>query len=193
MANLNDPHIKYLKTRIDTASQPQLLVMLFDGAVNKLGLAKKALLDKDIEASHEHLTKVQKIFTELMVALDMEKGGELATELFRIYDFIYHHLVQANIKQDPSFVDEVAPIVENLRNAWRQAVEMYENGESGTIEMPKPAGLPNLPKANAPAQAKPALAKQQPTARYPASPMASSSSSNSTPQPQQRPRLNIRG
>lgn len=190
MANLNDPHIKYLKTRIDTASQPQLLVMLFDGAVNKLNLAKKAIDAKDIDASHQELTKVQKIFTELMVALDMEKGGELAVELFRIYDFIYHHLVQANIKQDTKFVDEVYPIVENLRDAWREAVMMYENGESGKVEFPKTPELPKtdqpLPVAT-PAPAKPTLVKS--SSNYPAKPAPTQ---NTNP-PEQRPRLNIRG
>lgn len=188
VANLNDPHIKYLKTRIETASQPQLLVMLFDGAVKKLGLAKQAIEKKDIDTSHQELTKVQKIFTELMVALDMDKGGELAVELFRIYDFVYHHLVKANIKQDIEFIDEVFPIVENLRDAWRQAVEMYENGESGTVEMPKPSDLPSISKttsATIPQAAKPKVV----SSRYPTAPSPPAASST----PEQRPRLNIRG
>lgn len=187
MANLNDPHIKYLKTRIDTASQPQLLVMLFDGAVNKLNLARKAIEAKDIETSHKELTKVQKIFTELMVALDMEKGGELAVELFRIYDFIYHHLVKANIKQDTSFVDEVFPIVENLRDAWRQAVTMYENGESGKVEFPRSPGLPEREKPAISVTPIPAAVK--PASGYPPAPAPAKKS----PMPEQRPRLNIRG
>jgi flagellar protein FliS len=161
--------------------------MLFDGAVNKLNLAKKSIQAKDIDASHQELTKVQRIFTELMVALDMEKGGDLAVELFRIYDFIYHHLVQANIKQDVKFVDEVYPIVENLRDAWREAVMMYENGESGKVEFPR---SPELPKQENPI---PAAAPAKPTIVKPVPYPAKTTSAKSTTPPENRPRLNIRG
>lgn len=120
---MENPQLRYLKTKIESASQPQLLVMLFDAAVKKLHMSKKAILDKDIETSHTELTKVQKIFTELMVSLDMEKGGNISADLMRVYDYIYHRLVQANIKQDTEIIDEVLPLVDNLRDGWTQAVE----------------------------------------------------------------------
>jgi flagellar secretion chaperone FliS len=139
-----NPHQQYLKTRIETATQPQLLLMLFDAAVKKLHLAKKAIDQKEIEKAHTELTKVQRIFTELMVALDMEKGGDLAGNLIRVYDFIYHHLVKANIRQDKALIDEVLPIVESLRDGWLKAVTKYEEenglsaapaqGETGTAK-----------------------------------------------------------
>lgn len=120
---MENPQLRYLKTRIESASQPQLLVMLFDAAVKKLHLSKKAIQENDIETCHTELTKVQKIFTELMVSLDMEKGGELSANLMRVYDYIYHRLVQANIKQDAGIIDEVLPMVDDLREGWTQAVD----------------------------------------------------------------------
>ncbi len=101
---LPNPHQHYLKTQIETASQPKLLLMIFDAAVKKLHMSKKAIEKKEIEKAHIELTKLQRIFTELMVALDLEKGGELAENLLRVYDFVYHHLVKANIKQDSSLI-----------------------------------------------------------------------------------------
>ena len=141
--------------------------MLFDGAVKKLHIAKKAILDKDIEKAHNELTKVQKIFTELMVALDFEKGGELATDLMRIYDFVYHHLVRTNIRQDAVMIDEVLPIVENLRDGWTQAVEKYMADQEGKSEKTVEAAHPAEPAVTAPSKAtlptppKPALNRYQ--------------------------------
>ena len=126
----------YLKTSIETASQPQLLVMLFDAAVKKLHLARKAIEENNIERTHNELIKVQRIFSELMVALDFDIGGELSQQLFAIYDFVYRQLVQANIRRDIKLIDEVLPIVEDLREGWTKAVAKYqeESKEAGTSE-----------------------------------------------------------
>ena len=69
-------------------------------------LAKKRSSHVPLRKLHIELTKVRKMFTELMVALDFDIGGDIAHQLMRIYDFIYHRLVQANIRQDISIIDE---------------------------------------------------------------------------------------
>lgn len=122
----NTPYQKYLKTKVETASQPQLLVMLFDAAVKKLHAARKGIENKNIEEAHNNLVKVQRIFSELMVALDFDIGGELAKQLFAIYEFIYRRLVDANIQQDAAVIDEVMPIIQQLREGWTAAVEKFE-------------------------------------------------------------------
>ena len=182
---LANPQQHYLKTQIETASQPQLLLMIFDAAVKKLHMAKRAIDKKEIEKAHTELTKVQRIFTELMVALDFEKGGDLANNLLRIYDFIYHHLVKANIKQDSAMIDEILPIVQDLRDGWTQAVDKYMTEEEGVSPQPaqRPAGatVPLQPKMPTPMPKPPAY--KQPA---PAAPPTGEA------QPQ-RPRLNLRG
>lgn len=189
---LANPQQHYLKTQIETASQPQLLLMIFDAAVKKLYIAKRAIEKKEIEKAHTELTKVQRIFTELMVALDFEKGGDLAENLLRIYDFVYHHLVKANIKQDAKMVDEVLPIVEDLRDGWTKAVDKFlrDQEEAGSQPVPRPgfiagasepAKTPVLPKTPTPLPKVPAYAKPAAVA-----PPAGEN-------PTQRPRLNIRG
>lgn len=186
---VDNPQLRYLKTQIETASQPQLLVMLFDAAVNKLHISKKAILDKNIEKAHNELTKVQKIFTELMVALDLEKGGELATNLLSIYDFVYHRLVRANIKQDAELIDEVLPIVENLRDGWTQAVNKYmqENDKPASGAQPDRSVFTASKKAVdqiEKTKAKNGAGNGEP-AKAPAKPPANNAA--------ERPRLNIQG
>ncbi len=175
VTNLADPQQQYLKTRIETASQPQLLLMLFDAAVKKLHIAKRAIPAKEIEKAHTELTKVQRIFTELMVALDFQQGGEIAENLLRIYDFVYHHLVKANIKQDVKMIDEVLPIVEELRQGWTKAVEKFnEEREISTGTAPQTRSIGVIASQAAARIAKPAVSKP-------------------APEEKQRPRLNIRG
>lgn len=149
-----NPYRSYLKTTVETASQPQLLVMLFDAAVKKLRISRKAIEDNKIELSHNELIKVQKIFSELMVALDFDLGGELAQQLFAIYDFVYRRLVQANIRRDIELIDEVMPIVEDLREGWTQAVQKYQEEEK------KNGGKPTAPADSGKAKQPPAAPQQ---------------------------------
>ncbi|MFB3785910.1 MAG: flagellar export chaperone FliS [bacterium] len=180
-APLLHPQQHYLKTQIETASQPQLLVMIFDAAVKKLHIARQAVENREIEKAHVELTKVQKMFVELMVALDFDKGGDLAHQLWRIYDFVYHHLVMANIKQNAQMIEEVLPIVENLREGWTQAVAKFLSEEENRK---------NVPRVGAPPRSC-ALPLRSPSGTKPvSSPAASSASPVDTPP---RPRLNIRG
>lgn len=187
---LVNPHQHYLKTQIETASQPQLLVMLFDASVKKLHIARRAIEEKQIEQAHTELTKVQKIFTELMVALDFEMGGDLAKQLFRIYDFVYHHLVKTNIKQDVKMIDEVLPIVENLRDGWTQAVEAYTKEQDGSVA--KSSIQPQSQTINVTAKGMGAI-KPAPLVTNKTGTYDSAVSQPAAVGEQPRPRLNIRG
>ncbi|MGI6456821.1 MAG: flagellar export chaperone FliS [bacterium] len=192
MANpMANPQQQYLKTQIETASQPQLLLLIFDAAVRKLHLAKKAIQSRSIEKAHIELTKVQKMFTELMVALDFDIGGDIAHQLMRIYDFIYHRLVQANIRQDISIIDEVLPIVESLREGWVQAVEIYEKDHAGNAE--KALNPMDKVKVTPPQSGtQPQPAAPQPVRKTGTYTAARMPGTNNPPQPQQS-RLNLRG
>lgn len=178
MANFyNNPHQQYLKTQIETAGKPQLLIMIFDAAVKKLHLARQAVEKKQIEKSHIELTKVQRIFAELMMALDFDLGGELANNLLRIYEFVYHRVVQANMKKDVRLIDEVLPIVENLRETWTQAVKTYlheKKHAASETDAPRP----------------PAGRSPQPAALQTAPIAAGANQANEIAPP---PRLNLRG
>ena len=59
--------------------------------------------------------------TELMSALRMDVG-EIARNLYRLYDYILRRLVEANIKNDRTRVEEVLKYLESLREAWSQAI-----------------------------------------------------------------------
>ncbi len=97
--------------------------MLLDGAVKFAKMARQAILDKDVKSSHENLVKTQDIFTELMITLD-QNAGEWAVNMYKIYEFIKERLFQANIKKDVKIIDEVMPLIEEVRNTWQEAYEV---------------------------------------------------------------------
>lgn len=113
----------YKSNSVNYASKEQLLLMLLDGAVKFAKMARQAILDKDVKSSHENLVKTQDIFTELMITLD-QNAGEWAVNMYKIYEFIKERLFQANIKKDVKIIDEVMPLIEEVRNTWQEAYEV---------------------------------------------------------------------
>lgn len=112
----------YLKNQIETSSPEQILILLYDGAIKFLNQAKIGIQSKDIELTHNNLIKAQNIISELRDTLDMEIGGELANNLFALYNYFNRRLVQANIKKEIEPVDEVLEHLRGLRDTWKQAI-----------------------------------------------------------------------
>jgi flagellar protein FliS len=119
----------YRETRIKTASQGQLIIMLYDAAVKHLdrGLELLNLNTKGkrdpgrIEKINKAVLKAQEIITELMASLDFDQGGEIAQNLFSLYSWFNQELLEANVRQDSRRITIVRNMVNELRGAWNEA------------------------------------------------------------------------
>jgi len=114
----------YKSNSINYASKEQLLLMLLEGACKYVKIGSQAIVDKDVKKAHENLVKTQDIFYELMATLDVNKGGEWAQSLFNVYDFIIRRLTDANIKKDVEIVNEVIPLIEDIKDTWNEAYKI---------------------------------------------------------------------
>lgn len=133
------PVDSYKLAHIETATPERLLVMLYDGAIKYLNLSLQSLDIKDIEGTHRNVLKAEAIILELMNVLDMEIGGEVAANLYNLYDYMYRLLVKANIGHDPQPIREVIKLLEPLRSAWSEAADMVAQMRAeGKFEMAVP-------------------------------------------------------
>ena len=123
----NNAYNAYKNNSINHASKDQLLLMLVDGAVKFAKIARQAMVDKDIQRTHENIIKTQNIFYELMTSLDVSKGGEWAKSLMSVYDFINRRLMDANIKKSVDIMDEVIPLIEDIRDTWHEAYRISKS------------------------------------------------------------------
>jgi flagellar secretion chaperone FliS len=110
----------YKNNSVNYASKEQLLLMLVDGAVKFSKIARQAMNDKNVKLAHENIIKTEDIFTELRASLDTSVG-EWAKQMFAVYGFINEKLFEANIKKDIEIMDEVIPLIEDVRNLWYEA------------------------------------------------------------------------
>lgn len=121
---------QYAQTKIQTASGGDLVIMLYQGCIKFLRLAKKSMEEDNIHNTNEYLIRSQDIIMELLTTLDGEKGGEVATNLAALYEYMYRELIQANMKKDPERIDQVEGMLLELLEAWKEAVksDRKENG-----------------------------------------------------------------
>ncbi|MCL2175368.1 MAG: flagellar export chaperone FliS [Treponema sp.] len=118
----------YKETRIKTAGQGQLIVMMYDGAIKHLTRAIELLNEnqgekKDpasIELISKSIMKTEEIITEFMISLDFDQGGEIAKNLFSLYTWFNRELLEANISQDVKRIINVKNMLSELRNTWSE-------------------------------------------------------------------------
>ena len=122
-----NPYNIYKQNSVNMASSQQLLLMLLDGAVKYTKIAKMAILNKDIARAHKELVRVQDIFLELMITMD--KNTKYMEDLYNLYDFIKNELAKANMKKDVKIIDEILPIIEEIRDMWYEVDKKIKSGK----------------------------------------------------------------
>ncbi|MDA1476546.1 flagellar export chaperone FliS [Bacillus changyiensis] len=127
---LNNPYVAYQQNSITMASPGELTLMLYDGCLKFMKLAKQAIEQKDIEKKNTNLIKAQNIIQELNLTLN--KKVEMAGSMGAMYDYIHRRLIEANIKNDKDILTEVEGYVKDLRDAWKQALQIERQGRFGS-------------------------------------------------------------
>jgi flagellar secretion chaperone FliS len=110
----------YQRAAVLTASQEQLIVMLYDGANRFLSQAAIAMAERQVEDAHNRLRRAERIIQHLQASLDFERGGDLAARLASIFVFCQRHLNQARLQADPDKIEQVRGLLGTLRDAWAE-------------------------------------------------------------------------
>jgi flagellar protein FliS len=112
------------ETSVEAASQHQLILMLYDGALLALRSATTAMESKDVPKKGAAISKAIDIIDNgLKASLDLNAGGEIAQRLQALYDYMGERLLYANLHNNAAAVDEVAGLLASLRDAWQGIAE----------------------------------------------------------------------
>lgn len=122
-----NPLAQYQNQVVNTATPGELIVLLFGGAVKNIHLAMNAIKSKKTNEAHNCIRKAENIFYALIDCLDMRIP--ISTDLRDLYEFINSRLIQANIKKDCAYLEEILPLVVDLRNTWQEAEKINRMDE----------------------------------------------------------------
>jgi len=121
---------QYVQTQVRSSTPLELVVMLYDGALRASAAACDAMERRDIPARRIALSRAMAIISELQSTLDMERGGDIADQLDRLYTWMTSQLVDATIKQSADPIKDVRRMLEILRDAWQQIAKAKPVPES---------------------------------------------------------------
>jgi flagellar protein FliS len=115
----------YKQMQIQTASPTQILILLYEAAIQNVKKAIVAIDQKNWAEKGKHIGKAHDIINELTVSLNHEVGGQIAKDLERLYNFMVSQLIKANIENDRDSLVPVQKNLETLLEGWRGAVQQY--------------------------------------------------------------------
>jgi flagellar protein FliS len=129
----------YREVAVQTASPAQLIVMLYDGAIRFLQRASQGFNQEDPaefnQTINNNVLRAQAIIHELDRSLDMEKGGEFAATMRRLYDYFHRLLHESNLMKKPEGIEEIIRRLTVLRDAWAQ-ISRSEGGSDPSSTAP---------------------------------------------------------
>lgn len=126
-----NPAAQYSAVNVYTAQQvasPHRIVqMLMEGALQCLNNSKREMLAKHIAQKCEHITRVLDIVQALRRALDHSAGGQVASTLDALYEYMELQLFKANLTNDPALLDEVYKLLNTVKQGWDAIPDQYRN------------------------------------------------------------------
>ena len=122
-----NPAKTYKTISLQTANQLELVVRMYEGAIRFLELAKLGFEQTDpverIQTIHNNVMRSMEIINELNLTLDMERGGETATQLRDLYNYFENRLFESNMRKDMTGIQEVIDRLGSLLEAWEEIGE----------------------------------------------------------------------
>ncbi|MGB9605117.1 MAG: flagellar export chaperone FliS [Bryobacteraceae bacterium] len=125
----------YLESKVLSADPLELVRLLYQGAIEAIGHARRCLAASDIAGRSREITRAYAILTELTLALDHQAGGEIARNLAELYDYMQRRLLEANIHQQDGPLAEVASLLATLLEGWKNCHPEPEAATANTAMM----------------------------------------------------------
>ena len=136
---------KYENINVNTVDQGTLIIMAYEGAINFIKEAKERLTQNDYAGKSINISNAVSIINELNARLNMEKGGETAKNLNKLYTFLSIHLTTANLKKDAHKLDESLNILQNLLNGWKIIIGKDRKQNQNSVLSNVNASISNKP------------------------------------------------
>lgn len=115
-----------VSTGVATASNVQLIQMLFDGLLESLAVARGHIENQAIEEKSRALARAGRIVVGLQGALDFQRGGELAQNLNELYAYVTRRLFHVSAHNDLEALEEIHSLMSEISGAWQSLPEMLQ-------------------------------------------------------------------
>jgi flagellar protein FliS len=100
------------------ASPYQVVQVMLDAVLSRIAEAAGHIERGEVAAKGEKIGKALAIIEALVLGLDKERGGELAQNLERLYDYAARTLLKANLENSADLLKEVTSLLREIKLGW---------------------------------------------------------------------------
>lgn len=122
-------------------SQLELVIKVYDGALNSMRAGAESYKKEEFQAGYEHLEKAKTFVVHLYTTLDLEKGGDVAANLSKLYSFVVSQIDVIEGTKDLSILDDIISVLANLKSGWSELKQQEAKMAPQLPEQPTSAGF----------------------------------------------------
>src|SRR5215467_12226376 len=111
---------RYLETAVRTATPEQLIVITYEETIRCLKQAITQIETKDLEGKRQSVNRALGMVHHLHTSLDMERGGEISSDLRRIYKYVSAQIVDGSMQLKTDPLNEAITLLSTLLESWRE-------------------------------------------------------------------------
>lgn len=108
------------------ANPHRVIQIMMETCLTYITVAKGAVERDDQLAKTQAIDKAQGLITALRLALDYEKGLDVALTLNSLYDYMGRRLAQAGVANSLPMLDEVKNLMQMVKEGWDGIQEQAE-------------------------------------------------------------------
>ncbi len=120
----------HIQGGIEAASPHRLVQMLMEGALEKILAAKGFMAQQEVAKKGEQISWAISIIDSLRSCLNVDVGGDFAQNLFDLYNYMERRLLEANIANDSSMLDEVGQLIIEIKSGWDAIPAEYHHNSA---------------------------------------------------------------
>ncbi len=126
-----------------TVSGTRQIVMLYDGILRQLQLARECIESGNIEERYKRLTRASEIIFGLQNCLDYEKGGQMAHILYQFYMGMDLRIFALHRNPLVTECDAVSKEIRQMRDAWDAIDRNESNAEAPSSDHVSNSPIPD--------------------------------------------------
>ena len=121
--------MQYRKSETENKSAAELIIMVYDGAIDNLKKAAELYKTEKMQDGYEAMEKAKRFVVHLYTTLDEEKGGEVASNLSAMYAYVIERMNFIQATKDIETINEAINILSNIREGWVGLAEQEKSGQ----------------------------------------------------------------
>lgn len=110
---------QYKMQSVNTMTGSEMLLLLYDELIKRLGRAQIALEEQDYDVFNQSVVRSREIVQYLNDTLNM--NYKISFELRRMYQFFLYELSRLQAGRKTAVIQELKPLVVDLRDAFKEA------------------------------------------------------------------------